>query len=89
MENTGKVLTNNMIQKVRNLIREGIEVLEKIKELRDNLNEHIKDIESQTGINKRILRKTIRSAYTVKQKGNRVALEEEKEVIDLVESLID
>lgn len=88
-ELAGKVITDEMLTKIRYLLSTGIEVLEKIQELREELNESLQAAEEQTGINKKILRKTIRSAYNIKKKGNKILLQEEKEVIDLVEALID
>jgi hypothetical protein len=84
-----EVLNNTQIEKVRSLVKYGIDTLEQIKELRENLSEEIKKIEEETGLSKKILRKTIRVMFTVKNKNNMLLLEEEKNIIDIVESIMD
>jgi len=84
-----EVLNNTQIEKIRSLVKYGIDTLEQIKELREKLNEEIKKIEEETGLSKKVLRKTIRVMFTVKNKNNMLPLEEEKNIIDIVESIMD
>lgn len=80
-------ITPELRKVLSDFVSYGVAVKKDLAMMRESFNERLKDVAESTGIDKKILRKTVKFAYERETKGDHV-LEEEAEVINLIKDLV-